>query len=106
MRAELRYGGSGSVVMQYLIYIAVAAPLVLGWLFWETAGVPEPPPMFHSFADRAHDEAVLERKAKETLRREQAEKLQRQAAKPRQPDAGQAYARTARATPDRDIRLR
>lgn len=92
--------------MQYLIYIAVAAPLVLGWLFWETAGQPEPPPMFHSFADRAHDEAVLERQAREMLHRQRAEELERRAAAPRQPDAGQAYARTARATPNRDIRLR
>jgi hypothetical protein len=33
--------------MQYLIYFAVATPLVLGWLFWE-ADRPPLPPMFQT----------------------------------------------------------
>ena len=33
--------------MQYLIYVLVATPLVLGWLFWESDRPPLPP-MFRS----------------------------------------------------------
>jgi len=36
--------------MQYLIYVLVATPLVLGWLFWE-ADRPPLPPMFQSGID-------------------------------------------------------
>jgi hypothetical protein len=49
--------------MQYLIYFAVATPLLLGWLFWQSAHTPPQPAMFHSFADTAHEEAVLRRQA-------------------------------------------
>jgi hypothetical protein len=34
--------------MQYLIYFAVATPLLLGWLFWEAATIPPQPPLFAS----------------------------------------------------------
>ncbi len=34
--------------MQYLIYFAVAAPLLLGWLFYEAASLPPPKPLFAS----------------------------------------------------------
>ena len=33
--------------MQYLIYLLVATPLLLGWLFW-ASDRPLPPPMFQS----------------------------------------------------------
>ena len=33
--------------MQYLIYLLVATPLLLGWLFWESDR-PPPPPLFQS----------------------------------------------------------
>lgn len=36
--------------MQYLIYLLVATPLLLGWLFWE-ADRPPLPPMFQSGID-------------------------------------------------------
>jgi hypothetical protein len=36
--------------MQYLVYVLVATPLVLGWLFWE-ADRPPMPPMFQSGID-------------------------------------------------------
>ena len=58
--------------MQYLVYFAVATPLLLGWLFWQTAGVPPPPPMFHSFADTIHDRAVLQHEAEQAWREKQA----------------------------------
>ncbi len=47
--------------MQYLIYFAVVTPLLLGWLFWETAGESPPPPMFHSFADTLEENAQADR---------------------------------------------
>ncbi len=53
--------------MKYLIYFAVATPLLLAWLFWQTAGVPPPPPMFHSFADTVHERAMLKQAAEEVL---------------------------------------
>ncbi len=34
--------------MQYLIYFAVATPLLLGWLFWEAATMPPEPRLFAS----------------------------------------------------------
>jgi hypothetical protein len=34
--------------MQYLIYFAVATPLLLGWLFYESATLPPPAPLFAS----------------------------------------------------------
>jgi len=34
--------------MQYLIYFAVATPLLLGWLFWQAATMPPEPPLFAS----------------------------------------------------------
>ncbi len=34
--------------MQYLIYFAVATPLLLGWLFWEAATLPPEPTLFAS----------------------------------------------------------
>jgi hypothetical protein len=36
--------------MQYFIYLLVATPLVLGWLFWESDRPPLPP-MFRSGID-------------------------------------------------------
>jgi hypothetical protein len=36
--------------MQYLVYLLVATPLLLGWLFWE-ADRPPLPPMFQSGID-------------------------------------------------------
>jgi hypothetical protein len=104
--------------MQYLIYFAVATPLLLGWLFWETAGAPPPPPMFHSFADTVHDRAVLRRQAEAALRARAARKkaarkqavLARAEQAPPQQQATRVspprFERTARANRDRDIRLR
>ena len=74
--------------MQYVIYFAVATPLLLAWLFWQTAGVPPPPPMFHSFADTVHERAMLKEAA------EQALSARTRRARP-QPPAGDAE-RTAR----------
>jgi hypothetical protein len=34
--------------MQYLVYVLVATPLLLGWLFWESAHIPPSPPLFAS----------------------------------------------------------
>lgn len=34
--------------MQYIIYFAVATPLLLGALFWEAATMPPEPPLFAS----------------------------------------------------------
>lgn len=101
--------------MQYLIYFAVTTPLLLAWLFWQTAGVPPPPPMFHSFADTAHNQAVLARYAKKELLARAAHKPAALAeAEPGAPDKQAARAapahleRTARAisAADRNIRLR
>jgi hypothetical protein len=49
--------------MQYLLYFAVAAPLVLAWLFWAAAQTPATPPLFHSFDDELHQAAVLRKSA-------------------------------------------
>jgi hypothetical protein len=38
----------GCTAMQYLIYFAVATPLLLGWLFYEAATLPPPAPLFAS----------------------------------------------------------
>ncbi len=54
--------------MQYLVYFAVATPLLLGWLFWTTAGKPQPPPMFHSFADSLDERAAAAAKDKHERR--------------------------------------
>lgn len=32
--------------MQYLVYFAVATPLVLGWLMWASATIPPQAPLF------------------------------------------------------------
>jgi hypothetical protein len=55
--------------MQYIVYFAVATPLLLGWLFLASAAVgPQPAAaMFHSFENSLHqaaggkDEASAER---------------------------------------------
>ena len=44
--------------MQYLIYVAVATPLLLGWLFWEAATMPPQPPLFASGYEQISPEAV------------------------------------------------
>jgi hypothetical protein len=49
--------------MQYLIYFAVATPLVLAWLFWAAAETPTAPPLFHSFDDELHQAAALKQSA-------------------------------------------
>ncbi len=38
--------------MQYVIYFAIATPLLLGWLFWEAATMPPEPPLFASGYER------------------------------------------------------
>jgi hypothetical protein len=43
--------------MQYVIYFAVATPLVLGWLFW-AADRPPLPPLFNSGIDNLHVQQV------------------------------------------------
>ena len=52
----------GSLVMQYIIYLAVATPLLIGWLFWTTADELQPPPIFHSFADMVDERAAANAK--------------------------------------------
>lgn len=32
--------------MKYVVYFAVATPLLLGWLFYEAATLPPRPPLF------------------------------------------------------------
>ncbi len=54
--------------MQYLVYFAVATPLLLGWLFWTTAGKSQPPPMFHSFGDSLDERVAAEAKDKHKRR--------------------------------------
>lgn len=43
--------------MQYLIYVLVATPLLLGWLFWE-ADRPPLPPLFQSGIDALQTRAA------------------------------------------------
>jgi hypothetical protein len=38
--------------MHYFLYFAVATPLVLGWLFYESATLPPQPPLFSSGYER------------------------------------------------------
>ena len=38
--------------MQYLIYFAVATPMLLGWLFYAAATLPPQPPLFASGYER------------------------------------------------------
>jgi hypothetical protein len=98
--------------MQYLVYFAVATPLLLGWLFWKSATTPPPPPLFHSFADTIHDRAVLQRAAERAWHARQAALARdRRAAAPDQ--AGHAETasrphieRTARAEGNPNIKLR
>jgi len=89
--------------MKYLIYFAVATPLLLAWLFWQTAGVPPPPPMFHSFADTVHARAMLKQAAEQAL---SARTRQRPPAREAERMARfRGWEHTARAAAD-DIRLR
>jgi hypothetical protein len=44
--------------MQYVIYFAVATPLLLGWLFWEAATMPPQPPLFASGYERISTKPV------------------------------------------------
>jgi hypothetical protein len=43
--------------MQYIVYFAVATPLVLGWLLWE-ADRPPLPPLFDSGIDNLQVQAA------------------------------------------------
>jgi hypothetical protein len=116
VRPEPMSGVPGFVVMKYVIYFAVATPLVLGWLFWESAHTPPPLPMFHSFADTAHDQAVLARYAKNELLKAAARKptpraehaASRKLTAPASTLRLQGLQQTARAISpaDRNIRLR
>lgn len=76
--------------MKYLIYFAVTTPLLLGWLFWQTAGVAPPPPMFHTFAETVHEQAALKREAKEILRDKKLATVARAQWAPRQIQARHA----------------
>ena len=51
--------------MQYLVYFAVATPLLLIWLFWAsaTAVPPANSPLFHSFDEDLHQADVLKERA-------------------------------------------
>ena len=94
--------------MQYLIYFAVATPLVLGWLFWQSANTPPPPPMFHSFADTVYDEALLKQQAeKDAAALKQAARTN-QVTQEKQSErfAPPPWERTARAASGSNIRLR
>lgn len=42
--------------MQYVIYVLVATPLLLGWLFW-AGDQPPQPPLFHSGIDALQSRA-------------------------------------------------
>jgi hypothetical protein len=46
--------------MQYVIYFAVATPLLLGWLFYEAATLPPQPPLFASGYERITTEPANE----------------------------------------------
>jgi hypothetical protein len=72
LRPEPRGRVPGSTSMQYLIYFAVATPLVLAGLLWASAVTPPQPPMFHSFAETVHDRAVLAREAAEMRQAKEA----------------------------------
>jgi len=92
--------------MQYLIYFAVATPLLLVWLFWQAAGVPPPPPMFHSFADTLHAQAMLKQAAEQALSARARRVQQPQPAREAERTArNHGLEHTARATSD-DMRLR
>jgi hypothetical protein len=43
--------------MQYVIYVLVATPLLLGWLFW-AADRPPLPPLFNSGIENLHAESA------------------------------------------------
>jgi hypothetical protein len=43
--------------MKYVIYVLVATPLVLGWLFW-ASDRPPLPPLFNSGIDNLHVQAA------------------------------------------------
>jgi hypothetical protein len=43
--------------MKYVIYVLVATPLVLGWLFW-ASDRPPLPPLFNSGIDNLHVRAA------------------------------------------------
>jgi hypothetical protein len=97
--------------MKYLIYFAVTTPLLLGWLFWQTAGVPPPPPMFHTFAETVHEQAELKREAKNDLREKKKRAATARARQARQRKRAEHASpprleHTARADSDSHVRLR
>ena len=49
--------------MQYLIYFAVATPLLLGWLFWQAATMPPQPPLFASGYEHSSPRPVRQQAA-------------------------------------------
>ncbi len=108
LRPEPQGRVPGFTVMQYLIYFAVATPLVLAGLLWASAVTPPQPPMFHSFAETIHDRAALAREAAEMRQAGQAAlahaKRPPAQAKANLPPAGARLEHTARA--DDHIELR
>jgi hypothetical protein len=49
--------------MQYVVYFLVATPLLVGWLFWESAHMPPPPPLFVSGLDHLSTQPVRQAEA-------------------------------------------
>ena len=96
--------------MKYLFYFAVTAPLLLGWLLWQSAHTPPPPPLFHSFAETIHDRAAFEREADRLFRAKKAALVRaKRAAATQQAERRAAQPRlehTARADDDRTVKLR
>jgi hypothetical protein len=60
--------------MQYLVYFAVATPLLIAWLFWASATTVPPAsmPLFHSFDENLRQAAVLKERALYDLNAAQA----------------------------------
>jgi hypothetical protein len=44
--------------MQYVVYFVVAAPLLVGWMFWESAHIPPQQPLFASGLDHLSTQPV------------------------------------------------
>ena len=63
--------------MQYVIYVAVVAPLLFGWLFWEASHTPPQAPLFASGLESLSTRPLRETAAVPAPRRDVTRKLAR-----------------------------
>ena len=61
--------------MQYVVYFVVAAPLLVGWLFWESAHIPPQRPLFASGLDHLSTQPVRQAAAAPVAPHETSRKL-------------------------------